>query len=178
MPAGPHPGLELRFPRLDEEAQFLRAHHTTTPDYPNFLHYHAEGMDFATYLQTLREQQQGVNPPTPRHVASSFLFAFDGARIVGRVSIRHQLNEFLLRNGGHIGYVVVPEFRGRGYASAMLAKALVIARDELGIARALLTCAEDNAASIKVIERNGGMFEGFSEEFLPRVRRYWIGTSR
>ncbi|MFT4257680.1 MAG: GNAT family N-acetyltransferase [Pseudoxanthomonas sp.] len=176
--ATPHPDLELRFPRIDEEAQFLHAHRATTPGYPNFLHYHAEGMAFADYLQTLREQQQGLNLPSPRHVASSFLFAFDGARIVGRVSIRHRLNQFLLRNGGHIGYVVVPGYRHRGYATAILAKAIAIARDELGIARALLTCNEDNAASIKVIERNGGVLDGFSDEFSPRVRRYWIDAPR
>jgi len=58
--------------------------------------------------------------PLPIHVPSTFLFAFDASRIIGRVSIRHELNEFLLRVGGHIGYVVVPEFRRQGYATAIL----------------------------------------------------------
>ena len=36
--------LELRLPSEDEEEEFLRAHHATTPDVPNFLHYYDEGM--------------------------------------------------------------------------------------------------------------------------------------
>lgn len=62
MPAPPsHPGLELRWPRPDEEAEFLRAHRATTPGYPTFLHYHDEGMPFAAYLQRLREQPLGAS---------------------------------------------------------------------------------------------------------------------
>ena len=176
MPAPPsHPGLELRWPRPDEEAEFLRAHQATTPSYPTFLHYHDEGMPFAAYLQRLHEQRLGIGLPTPRHVPSTFLFAFDGARIVGRASIRHRLNAVLERIGGHVGYVVVPECRGRGYATAILAKAVAIARDELGIARVLVTCEEGNFASIKVIERNGGVFDGITAEASPPHRRYWIG---
>ncbi|MFT3761381.1 MAG: GNAT family N-acetyltransferase [Pseudoxanthomonas sp.] len=181
MPApSRHPDLELRLPRLDEEAEFLRAHRATTPGYPTFLHYHDEGMPFAAYLQRLREQRLGIGLPTPRHVPSTFLFAFDGARIVGRVSIRHRLNDALERIGGHVGYAVVPEFRGRGYATAILAKAVAIARDEFGIARILVTCEEGNLASIKVIERNGGVLDdsvpdGVSNEASPPHRRYWIG---
>jgi len=172
-----HPGLELRLPRPDEKAEFLRAHRATTPGCPTFLHYHDEGMAFAAYLQRLREQRLGIGLPTPDHVPSTFLFAFDGARIVGRASIRHHLNDALERFGGHIGYVVVPEFRGRGYATAILAKAVGIARGELGIRRILVTCDDDNRASIKAIERNGGVLEDFAT--VPGSpgpkRRYWIG---
>ena len=73
-------------------------------------------MLFARYLQILEQRAHGEEVP-PGHVASTFLFAFQGSRIVGRVSIRHELNEFLMRIGGHIGYTVVPEFRRRGYAT-------------------------------------------------------------
>ncbi len=177
MPATPRPHLELRLPRPDEEAEFLRAHRAASATYPGFLHYHDEGMGFAAYLQCLRDQQQGVNPPTPEHVPSSFLFAFDGARIVGRVSLRHRLAPNRGDWYGHIGYAVVPEFRNRGHATAMLAQALRIARVELGIARVLVTCDDDNLASIKVIERNGGVLEDIVRHpALPKPkRRYWFG---
>jgi predicted acetyltransferase len=64
----------------------------------------------ATLTTEQVQQERGVNLPSPNHVSSTFLFAFVGDRIVGRASIRHSLNEFLQRVGGHIGYVVVPEF--------------------------------------------------------------------
>jgi len=127
--------LTLRRPREDEEDEFLRAHRATSPDVPSFLHYYAEGMPFGRYLEVLAEQEQGINLPSPEHVPSTFLFAFAGSTIVGRASIRHSLNKVLERMGGHVGYVVVPEFRRRGYATRILSLALRIARDKAGVGR-------------------------------------------
>ena len=115
-------------------------------------------MPLTRYLQVLAEHARGENLP-PNHVPSTFLFAFAASRIVGRVSIRHELNEFLMRVGGHIGYAVVPEFRRQGYATAMLRLSLQIARDTLGIERVLVTCDDDNVGSIRTIEKNGGVLE-------------------
>ena len=125
-----HSELSLRWPREDEEEAFLRAHRATSPDVPTFLHSYQEGMVFRRYLEVLREQELGINLPSPQHVPSTFLFAFVGSRIVGRTSIRHRLNKSLEREGGHIGYVVVSEFRRQGYASAILRLALPIAREK------------------------------------------------
>lgn len=167
--------LILRTPREDEEEEFLRAHRATSPEVPHFLHYYEEGMPFRRYLEVLAEQERGVNLP-PNHVPSTFLFAFVSGRIVGRVSIRHSLNAFLDRVGGHIGYVVVPEFRRRGYATMILRLALQIADEKLGIQRVLVTCDDDNAGSIRTIEKCGGVLETIvtgPDLDIPK-RRYWI----
>ena len=167
--------LALRLPRHDEEQEFLRAHRATTPEVPNFLHYFEEGMPFARYLARLERHARGEHL-APGQVPSTFLFAFDDARIVGRVAIRHELNEFFLRVGGHIGYVVVPEFRRRGYATAMLRQALDIANRRLGLGRVLLTCDDDNLGSIRTIEKNGGVLESVvtGPDLARPKRRYWI----
>ena len=167
--------LELRLPSEDEEDEFLRAHRATSPDVPNFLHYYDEGMSFVRYLEVLGERARGENLP-PGHVPSTFLFAYDGSRIVGRVSIRRTLNAFLLRVGGHIGYAVVPEFRRRGYATAMLRLALRIAREQFALDRVLLTCDDDNVGSIRTIEKNGGVLENVvsGPDLAKPKRRYWI----
>ena len=104
-------------------------------------------------------------------------FAFAGETLVGRVSIRHVLSEFLLKLGGHIGYGVLPAFRGQGYAREILRLSLPLAR-ELGIERALLTCDENNIPSARVIEANGGVLEDIVEHGpgLPRRKRYWVVT--
>jgi predicted acetyltransferase len=179
MPSLQHTDLILRLPREDEEQEFLRAHHASSPDVPSFLHYYTEGMPFARYLEVLAEQEQGINLPSATHVPSTFLFAFVGDRIVGRASIRHSLNEVLERVGGHIGYVVVPEFRRRGYATAILRLALDIARNRFGIRRALVTCDDDNVGSIRTIEKNGGVLEDTlsGPDLNKPKRRYWIGTA-
>ena len=126
-------------------------------------------------------------PARPRAVAlpagivpSTLRFGFVGNRIVGRVSIRHTLNDALARKGGHIGYVVLPEFRRRGYATAMLRQALAVARERLRLDRVLLTCDDDNMASIRTIERNAGVLERLvtgTERGERPFRRYWIATS-
>ena len=86
--------LVLRLPGETEEAEFLRAHRATSPSVPSFLHYYEEGMPFRRYLEVLTERARGENLP-PSHVASTFLFAFAGSTIVGRVAIRHSLNAYL-----------------------------------------------------------------------------------
>src|SRR5829696_5401969 len=123
--------LVLRVPTSDDEEEFLRAHRATSPGVPNFLHYYEEGMPFDRYLAVLAEQARGEHL-LPGHVASTFLFGFLGPRIVGRVSIRHELSPYLASVGGHIGYTVVPEFRRRGVATEMLRQAITLARDQFG----------------------------------------------
>ena len=78
------------------------------------------------------------------------------ARVVGRIAIFHALTDALRVAGGHIGYDTVPSMRGHGIASEMLRRALPIAY-ALGLSEVLITCDNTNAASIRVIEKNGGV---------------------
>jgi predicted acetyltransferase len=82
--------------------------------------------------------------------------------------------------GGHIGYVVVPEFRRRGYATTILRLSVQIAREKLGIKRVLVTCDDDNIGSIRTIEKNGGILENVisGPDLHKPKRRYWIECSR
>jgi predicted acetyltransferase len=166
-------GLELRLPRLDEEQEFLAAHRATSPEVPSFLHFYEEGMPFARYLDRLRAYAADEHL-TANLVPATFRFAFLGPRIVGRISIRHRLNAFLEREGGHIGYAVVPEFRRRGYATEMLGWAVEFGRTTLGLDRLLVTCDDDNVGSIRTIEKNGGVFEDIVVARGKALRRYWI----
>ena len=98
---------------------------------------------------------------------------------LGRVDIRHQLNDYLRRIGGHIGYVIAPSARKQGYGKKILALALEKIRaghPQLDSDQAILTCDETNFASKKIIESNGGVFAGYTKQAAPRPRklRYWI----
>ena len=77
---------------------------------------------------------------------------------------------------GHIGYVVVPEFRRQGYATAILRQSLQIAHDKWGPHRILVTCDDDNIGSIRTIEKNGGILENVVDgpDLGKPIRRYWI----
>ena len=93
--------------------------------------------------------------------------------IVGMIDLRHRLNDFLAEHGGHIGYSVRPDERRKGYAKRMLALVLEEARGR-GISRVLITCDDDNVASARTIEANGGVFERTACLDGEVLRRYWI----
>jgi predicted acetyltransferase len=95
---------------------------------------------------------------------------------VGRASLRFELNAFFAERGGHTGYGVAPTQRRKGYATEILRQSLIVLRAE-GVERVLVTCGSDNVASVRTIEKNGGIYEST----IPPVpgdsietRRYWI----
>lgn len=109
---------------------------------------------YAGYLELLERQRRGEDDH-PGRVPATFLVAEVDGVLVGRLSIRHELNDHLRREGGHLGYGVRPEFRRRGYATQMLQLGLERLAD-LGVTTALVTCDDDNVGSIRVIEGCGG----------------------
>ena len=166
----------LRPLNVDDKAEAVQAHHEMAPDGFDFLLDSTGSYDetgpWEAYLARLASLQIGENVP-PSWVPSTFLVAEVDGQIVGRVSIRHRLNEYLETRGGHIGYGVRPAFRGRGYATDILDRALKIGA-ELGVDRVLVTCDDANVASSKVIERAGGVLENIFQEGDEKIRRYWI----
>jgi predicted acetyltransferase len=58
---------------------------------------------------------------------------------------------------GHVGYTILPQHAGRGYASAALTAVLVEART-VGLPFVKITCDAGNAASRRIIEKTGGRF--------------------
>jgi predicted acetyltransferase len=166
--------LRLRPPRDDDEAAFLAAHKVMAGEGFTFGLHYQPGMTWRAYLAALAGLRAGASVPAGL-VPGMFLVADVAGELVGRASIRFKLNDFLAREGGHIGYCVLPQYRRRGYATEILRQSLVIAR-AAGVNRVLVTCDESNAGSRTVIESCGGQLDSVSSagEGDRLIRRYWI----
>lgn len=113
---------------------------------------------FSEYCEALSNWENGLNLP-PRFVRSAFRVAEISGQIVGRVSVRYELNDFLNEYGGHIGYQTFPAFEGRGYATRMLSQTLDLLWQDDHFNKALVTCSPENPASRRVIEKCGGIYQ-------------------
>jgi predicted acetyltransferase len=127
------------------------------------------------FLRNLVDWSAGHNLPEGWVPFTTFWLLDDYGAVVGVSRLRHTLNDFLLNHGGHIGYYVARDQRGKRYGTQILALTLPHAR-ALALDRVLLTVDSDNEPSIRVIERNGGVLE---EECIDSTtgrlhRRYWI----
>lgn len=166
--------LILRPLTVDDERAATEAHADMRPDGFDFLLDLRDGEPWAAYVDRLDLLSRGLDVPADR-VPATFLVAEVDRELVGRVSVRHRLNEYLARAGGHIGYGVRPHARRRGYATEMLNRSLELLPG-LGVERALVTCDDDNTGSATVIERCGGVLQDVVEDQGVRKRRYWIDT--
>lgn len=96
-------------------------------------------------------------------------------KLVGIINVRHELNDYLFKYGGHIGYSILPSERRKGYAYKQLFLALEFCK-ELNIQKVLVTCVDYNIGSRKTIEKAGGILENnvFNHDKNVEERRYWI----
>lgn len=134
--------------------------------------------DFADWLRAENDMTRRIVLPDGREVPrvpETRLWLVAGQDFIGRISIRHHLNDSLEKQGGHIGYAIRASARGKGYGQTILKLALPEAK-KLGITKALITCDDTNAASARIIEKAGGKLQDtvtVSGQDVP-VRRYWL----
>jgi predicted acetyltransferase len=131
----------------------------------------ADPAAFAHLVEAIKAEAWPETELPPDLVHQTVLWFVDGDEWLGRLSIRHHLTPALTELGGHIGYVVRPSARRKGYATQMLTQSLPIAAD-LGIDPALVTCDTGNIGSRRVIEAAGGELEDERHGKL----RFWVPT--
>ncbi|GAX57471.1 GNAT family N-acetyltransferase [Streptomyces olivochromogenes] len=128
---------------------------------------------FSEWVERLRQQSDRSVAVGEERVHATHWWIVEGDSYLGAIDLRHYLNALLLDIGGHIGYSIRPSFRRRGLATWALGAVLPEAR-ALGLDRVLVTCDDDNVASARSIERNGGVLEDVRTTDAGIKRRYWI----
>ncbi len=100
-------------------------------------------------------------------------------KLIGIISIRHELNDYLYNYGGHIGYSILPSERRKGYAYKQLLLGLKYC-ESIHINRVLITCLDYNIGSSKTIEKAGGKLENIviNEKEGKTYKRYWISLKK
>lgn len=132
--------------------------------------------NYDEWLQKIEKDLDIPNIPEDRVPANTyFLIRPSDDRIIGMINIRHRLNEFMLNEGGHIGYSIRPTERKKGYGTLLLSLGLQKCK-ELNLKEILITCDKINIASSEVIQNNNGVLENevFSETYSQMIQRYWI----
>jgi predicted acetyltransferase len=143
----------------------------------SFLKAELDEENLQAYLDAVIGEETGIGLPEG-YVSATNLWLIDDDEYIGSISIRHRLTESLIRMGGHIGYLIAPMHRNKGYGKKILELGLEVARKR-GIKNALVTCNKANLASAKIIEANRGVLENeiFLEDRGHWERRYWITIS-
>lgn len=124
--------------------------------------------EFESYLIGHIEMSKGINLSS-KYVPQTMYWLYIDGKPVGITKLRHYLNENLKKEGGHIGYTIRPTERGKGYGNLILQEALKKAKQK-SILEVLITCNENNTASRRVIEENGGELQ----DIIEGICRYWI----
>ncbi|MEK3886504.1 GNAT family N-acetyltransferase [Bacillus sp. FSL K6-3431] len=168
--------LYLTKPSVDLEGEYLSFYKEWLDSGENMIPWVIEKdpSNFEKMVQFLIDNEKGVNLPEGWVPDSTYWLLNNDRRIIGVVNIRHQLSEFLLNSGGHIGYGIRPSERRKGFATKLLSLSLEKSKD-LGINKVLVVCDKTNIGSFKVITKNGGNPDSdFIEENGNIVKRFWI----
>ncbi len=137
----------------------------------NGFHNEAKGLkysEFEVYLKSNKRMAKGKDLPEG-YVPQTLYWLFVEENPVGMAKLRHYLNESLREKGGHAAYAIRKSERGQGYGKLIL-RELIEKAKEKDIRELLLTCDEDNMASRRVIEINGGKLDKIKDGECY----YWI----
>lgn len=167
--------LELREPSMELAASFeaMRDACIAQGESPWNGRTAIANTDVPAFVRLLQQRAKGEQIPEGWVPETTLWIVEDDETVVGEVEIRHPLNDALRRIGGNIGYLTHPDHRNKGIATFALRAALEHLKT-IGATEALITCSEENHASIRVIERCGAKRIGDAALNGAPRRRYRV----
>lgn len=136
--------------------------------------------DFEGYWDYLAKSESQDQPEG--YVPSTTLWLMNGNKFVGLYDIRHYLTPALEKQGGHIGYQIIPSERGQGYVRDGLKLVLEWCHAHLNLDAVLLCCNQKNTASYRamtsVMREMGGYERPVIEIDNQLECSVWIKTKK
>ena len=138
-----------------------------------------EGGSYEEWLEKVTKEQSKKYAESIGKVPANTYFTIRESdnKIIGMVNIRHYLNDYLRKFGGHIGYGIRPTERRKGYNKINLYLGLIEAK-KIGLDKVMLDCDVENLGSSKTMEALGGKLERTEidpyDGILTSV--YWINV--
>jgi len=123
---------------------------------------------FHGWLQSKVEIAGGINLPEGFIPCTTYWIILDN-KLIGLGNIKHYLNDFLRKKGGHIGLSIAKEYRGKGLGLKSTKLLIEKARNEFGIEDILFTNEPENLASRKMCEKLGAELTDIEEHC-----HYWL----
>lgn len=122
-------------------------------------------INFGYWLNNIINDSKGFSDKECYSGVSIFLYylIYDN-EIIGSGSLRinPECNNILKETGGHIGYGIRPDKRGKGFGT-YFCHLLLEKAQENDLSKVMITCKEDNIGSSKIIENNFG-------EYIDKVK--------
>jgi len=138
----------------------------TMPKDENGLINNANGLsyeEFKAWLAAKQKESEQTGLVDGWKVPSTTYWLYVDDIPVGFGNLRHFLTEALSKAGGHIGYGIAPQYRGKGYGKELLSLLLIEAQ-KINLDKVLITIHTDNIASQKVALANGGLITERTDE--------------
>ncbi|HEY8405555.1 MAG TPA: GNAT family N-acetyltransferase [Acholeplasma sp.] len=100
------------------------------------------------FIELLRSSKGIVNKAG--YVPNTYYFLWVDYQIVGLFKVRHYLNDSLREGSGHIGFSILPIYRGLGYAKEGLKMVIDEIKDWIVEDEIYMKCLKTNQASLQV----------------------------
>lgn len=123
---------------------------------------------YGEWLKAKDDMAKGINLPEGFIPCTTYWVIQDN-KIIGLANIKHYLNDYLRKKGGHIGLAIAKDYRGKGLGLQIIKMLVEKARNEFGIDEILFTNEPDNLASRRLCEKIGAELTDIDEHC-----HYWL----
>ena len=161
---------KINYEDIDEEYRAIKSMPSKENGFENKYHNVTKEEFIKEVVPKLLKNSEGLDLPDG-YVPDTYFFLWEDDKIVGLFKIRHYLNDFLRKGAGHIGYGILPAYRGQGYAKKGLILAIEKCKEIIKEDEIYLSVHKDNPASLRVQLSCGAFIVGETEEeYLTRIK--------